>query len=55
MTTTRHCLDAATIRHLQRDGIGWGHDLDCGCFDSVARRAPPGVLRGLLSRFGNGR
>ena len=54
MKTTRHCLDPATIRHLQRDGIGWGHDLDCGCFDSAARRAPPRLLGGLRARSGKG-
>lgn len=34
----RICMDAGTIRHLHRDGLGWGHDLDCGCFHAEAGR-----------------
>lgn len=31
-TTTRFCVDRNHIALLQADGLGWGHDLDCGCF-----------------------
>lgn len=38
--TKRYCLDPNAIQLLQRDGIGWGHDLDCGCFqhETLPRR-----------------
>ncbi|NBD31320.1 MAG: hypothetical protein GVY31_14940 [Alphaproteobacteria bacterium] len=52
MNPTRHCLDGTAIRHLRRDGIGWGRDLDYGCFDSAPRPVRSGLLRGLLARFG---
>ncbi len=28
----RDCLPKEVIRHLQQQGLGWGHDLDQGCF-----------------------
>jgi len=28
--TTRYCAPPDVVRLLQRDGIGWGHDLQCG-------------------------
>ena len=37
--TRRLCLDARDMRHLERDGLGWGHDLDCGCLDMPAPRS----------------
>lgn len=27
----RYCLDRQSIAMMQRDGMGWGHDLDAGC------------------------
>lgn len=27
----RVCLPPAVVRHLERDGLGWGHDLTAGC------------------------
>ena len=41
--TMRVCVDPGTINALQREGIGWGHDLDCGCFhvEKPQRRAGP--------------
>ena len=32
--TRRYCADPAAIALMKRDGIGWGHDLECGCFQS---------------------
>jgi len=26
------CLPLDIIRHLECQGLGWGHDLDSGCF-----------------------
>jgi hypothetical protein len=28
----RYCVDRGHIKSLERDGIGWGYDLDSGCF-----------------------
>ena len=28
----RYCADREAIAAMKRDGLGWGHDLDCGCF-----------------------
>lgn len=27
----RDCLPQTIIRHLQQQGLAWGHDLDAGC------------------------
>ena len=27
---TRYCAPPNVVRLLERDGLGWGHDLDCG-------------------------
>ena len=51
---TRICLDRRDINALQRDGLGWGHDLDSGCMHvdgGVSRRgALIRRLRATLSR-----
>ncbi len=28
----KDCLPQNIIRHLEHQGLGWGHDLDAGCF-----------------------
>lgn len=50
MKPEKLCLDPGAIRHIQADGLGWGHDLDCGCFriDTAPR---PGLFARLLSRL----
>ena len=46
------CVSPHHIAQLARDGIGWGHDLDAGCFHVEANRRPArrrrwhGLLRG---------
>ena len=47
----RICMDAGTIRHLSRDGLGWGHDLDCGCFHVETGRSGAGLLRRIWRRI----
>ena len=49
MMTKTYCLGPDAIRALERDGLGWGHDLDCGCIRVVADDAP--ARRGLWSRI----
>ena len=34
--TARYCADPEALSAMRRDGLGWGHDLDCGCFHDVA-------------------
>ena len=45
-TTTRYCADPDALALMRRDGIGWGHDLDCGCFRTDRPPTP-----GPLARF----
>lgn len=47
----RVCVDRATIGLLQRDGMGWGHDLDCGCFEISDVAAKPSAARRFWSRL----
>lgn len=49
-STTRVCLDPQVIALLARDGIGWGHDMDCGCFHHTTDRRP-NILTRLLRRL----
>ena len=46
-TTRRICLDRQALAALKADGIGWGHDLDCGC---LRLEVPP-----TRRRWGRGR
>ncbi|SLN14511.1 hypothetical protein [Pseudooctadecabacter jejudonensis] len=34
-TVRRDCLPREVTEHLERQGLGWGHELDAGCFRSV--------------------
>ncbi|WP_341365651.1 hypothetical protein [Yoonia sp. BS5-3] len=34
--TQKYCADPAAIAAMKRDGLGWGHDLECGCFEAPA-------------------
>lgn len=49
----RHCLDPRDIQHLAREGIGWGHDLDCGCFRAEGPARTSWLSR-LTERIGLG-
>ena len=40
------CLDSATVRLLERDGLAWGLDLDCGCARPARRGWLPRLLGG---------
>ena len=41
----RYCADPSALALMQRDGIGWGHDLDCGALFLPSPAARP--MRGL--------
>lgn len=47
--TARYCADPDAISALRRDGLGWGHDLDCGCFHDVAQTRKPGGLSRIFA------
>lgn len=49
MTTRAYCLGPEAISALEKDGLGWGHDLDCGCLRVVAGDNP--ARHGFWSRF----
>lgn len=53
MTKPRYCIEPDALRHLQRDGQGWGHDLQCGSAEALAvqRAARPGLLRRIARRL----
>ncbi|MDX8353435.1 hypothetical protein [Cognatiyoonia sp. IB215182] len=42
--TERYCADAQALTALKRDGMGWGHDLECGCFEAPATPRRPSVI-----------
>lgn len=46
----RYCAPPDVIRMLQKDGIGWGHDLQCGSFHAP-RVARPSLLRKLKTKW----
>ena len=52
--TTRHCVSPEALSALRRDGMGWGHDLDCGCFRVAASPPAPGLLARALNRLKGG-
>ena len=50
-STKRYCADPQTIAALKRDGLGWGHDLECGSYYSAAAVQRPGRLARLFTSF----
>lgn len=42
----RYCAPPEVIALLERDGLGWGHDLTKGCFE-----LPILPKRGLIARL----
>ncbi len=49
--TTRYCADPQALAAMKRDGLGWGHDLQCGCFEDAALPPRPGALSRLFNTF----
>lgn len=49
--TQRYCADPQAIAAMKRDGLGWGHDLECGCFEMAARTVRPSFLAQLIEKF----
>ena len=40
-TTTRYCIDPDALATMKRDGLGWGHDLECGTYYDVTLAKKP--------------
>ena len=49
--TRRYCADAQALAAMKRDGMGWGHDVQCGCFHDVARSDKPGGFARIVNAF----
>jgi hypothetical protein len=49
--TTRYCADPEALSAMKHDGLGWGHDLDCGCFHDVSRQTKPGRVARIIASF----
>jgi len=47
----RYCADPAAIAAMKRDGMGWGHDLECGCFEDAALVPRPGLFARLTTQL----
>lgn len=47
--TERYCADPEALSAMKRDGLGWGHDLECGCYHDEARPKEPNGLARLLA------
>jgi hypothetical protein len=52
-TTARYCADPTALSAMARDGLGWGHDLECGCFQTTRLPRKPARLTGWF--FGKGK
>lgn len=48
------CVSREAIRALERDGLGWGHDLDCGCFHVAGNRPTRGLLGQMMHALQKG-
>ena len=53
MVSHRVCLDREALAALRADGLGWGHDLECGCLRVPVDRRP-GLLARLRVKLGGG-
>ena len=47
----RYCVDPEALSAMKRDGLGWGHDLECGCFHDVVHSTTPGLIARVLAAF----
>ncbi len=50
--STRYCASPSVNALLRKDGLGWGHDLDCGCFHVEADRATHRLRRAFVRMTG---
>lgn len=52
--TQRYWANAEALGAMRRDGLGWGHDLECGTFHDVAGTATPSGFARFLTSFKRG-
>ncbi len=50
-STNRYCADPEALSAMKRDGLGWGHDLECGCFEAGIMPSKPGVLARVFKKI----
>jgi len=49
--TARYCADPVALETMTRDGLGWGHDLDCGCLQGFPETPRLGRLARIFASF----
>lgn len=49
--TRRYCADRQALAAMKRDGLGWGHDLDCGCFHERRLPTKPNRIARFVASF----
>ncbi|MEO1639396.1 MAG: hypothetical protein AAFU41_09150 [Pseudomonadota bacterium] len=49
--TQRYCADPEALNALKRDGLGWGHDLDCGCFHAPRENRTANPIKRVFAAF----
>ncbi len=49
--TKRYCADPQALAAMRRDGLGWGHDLECGSFYDVAAKPKQKRFTRFLTSF----
>ncbi|MEJ8560399.1 hypothetical protein QTO30_03535 [Yoonia sp. GPGPB17] len=49
--TFRYCADPEALMAMKHDGLGWGHDLDCGCFHDQNHNVGPGGIARIIAAF----
>lgn len=50
-STKRYCADPEALAAMKHDGMGWGHDLDCGCFHAPRGKASHSRLARVIASF----
>lgn len=52
--TERYCADPQALAAMKRDGLGWGHDVECGCFEAPATPREPSIIKRVNNWFRKG-
>ncbi|SFS12445.1 hypothetical protein [Yoonia litorea] len=49
--SNRYCADPDAISAMKRDGLGWGHDVECGCFHTADQIRQSGLITRVLKKL----
>lgn len=49
--TEKYCADREALQAMSRDGLGWGHDLECGSIMLPRMPRRPGLVRRIWTTF----